>query len=176
MTRTGTNRAQYAATVEPSPSRFANEGRDYRDWAARADEWARGNAYLMHLPAQVVALSARITDAVLLESWETIDAASRSRTALPVQLAGVGTVEPGSVPMVWGWLVDVVKSRHTVEWETINERGYAEIREAAATAQGVAAEDVDWDVVPGDVFDGKPTALACAVEVLRSHVLAAATR
>ena len=38
-TRVGQARDAYArfATADPRPSRFANEGRDYREWAARAD-------------------------------------------------------------------------------------------------------------------------------------------
>lgn len=40
MTSTGAKRQGYAAThadTDPRPSRFANQGRDYSAWAARAD-------------------------------------------------------------------------------------------------------------------------------------------
>ena len=43
MTHTGENRARYARErghIDPRPSRFANEGIDYRAWAERADAWA----------------------------------------------------------------------------------------------------------------------------------------
>lgn len=40
LTATGINRERYAKLIEPRPSRFANEGRDHRAWAARADAWA----------------------------------------------------------------------------------------------------------------------------------------
>lgn len=39
MTKQGELRAWYAANVAPAPSRFANDGRDYRVWAARADRY-----------------------------------------------------------------------------------------------------------------------------------------
>lgn len=43
MTNTGASRAVYATNHEntdPRPSRFANGGTTYSEWAARADEWA----------------------------------------------------------------------------------------------------------------------------------------
>ena len=40
LTETGKQRSFYSHNVEPHPSRFANEGRDYKEWAARADYWA----------------------------------------------------------------------------------------------------------------------------------------
>lgn len=39
-TTTGENRENYAATVEPRPSRFDNEGKEYRAWSERADAYA----------------------------------------------------------------------------------------------------------------------------------------
>ena len=41
MTSTGDNRQRYTANVETAPSRFSNEGQDYREWAARADKFAQ---------------------------------------------------------------------------------------------------------------------------------------
>ena len=40
-TAAGARRDRYAA-IEPRPSRFANNGRDYRAWAARADSACLG--------------------------------------------------------------------------------------------------------------------------------------
>lgn len=43
MTNAGENRERYAREHrhdDPRPSRFTNEGRDYRAWAERADAWA----------------------------------------------------------------------------------------------------------------------------------------
>ncbi len=37
MTKTGSNRLRYSNTIEPAPSRFTNEGKDYAAWAKRAD-------------------------------------------------------------------------------------------------------------------------------------------
>ncbi len=41
-TTTGENRNKYANAHpdDPRPSRFSNQGRDYRAWAERADVWA----------------------------------------------------------------------------------------------------------------------------------------
>lgn len=42
MSSTGANRQAYATNhqhTDPRPSRFANEGATYREWAVRADEW-----------------------------------------------------------------------------------------------------------------------------------------
>lgn len=41
QTIVGERREHYVATVEARPSRFSNEGRDYRAWAQRADDWAQ---------------------------------------------------------------------------------------------------------------------------------------
>ena len=41
MNKTGADRLAYSREVEVNPSRFANGGRDYAEWAARADAWAR---------------------------------------------------------------------------------------------------------------------------------------
>lgn len=40
FTKVGEGRYVYAQLVEQPPSRFANEGRDYGEWAERADAWA----------------------------------------------------------------------------------------------------------------------------------------
>ena len=40
-TTTGENRQRYAASVETAPSRFINDGQDYREWAGRADKFAQ---------------------------------------------------------------------------------------------------------------------------------------
>ena len=45
MTTTGVNRARYAREMEAHPSRFGNDGQDYREWAARADRWALSTRY-----------------------------------------------------------------------------------------------------------------------------------
>ncbi|MDA3145793.1 hypothetical protein JSO19_00170 [Leucobacter sp. UCMA 4100] len=37
MTTTGEAREWYSQQIEAHPSRFSNEGRDYREWAAKAD-------------------------------------------------------------------------------------------------------------------------------------------
>lgn len=127
------------------------------------------NAYLRNLPAEVVTLSARITDAVLVAAYETVDRARQESTGEPVTIPGIGTVPAANVRMVWGWLVDVVKSRHTEEWTAISDAHYAEIETAAATLQGVTVDSIDWDTVPGELFDSKPSALDIALTVLRSH-------
>lgn len=133
----------------------------------------RGAAYLRALPAPVVELSARISDAVLLEAWDVLDSARVIGGAETVQVPGVGPVEPGRVRDVWGWLVDLIKSRHTAEWEARNDAAYATITDRAAALQGVTAADaIDWDAVPDELFDGKASALDHAVAVLREHVAA----
>ena len=40
-TTTGENRQRYAASVETAPSRFNNDGQDYREWAEQADKFAQ---------------------------------------------------------------------------------------------------------------------------------------
>lgn len=134
----------------------------------------RGAAYLRSLPAPVVELSARISDAVLLEAWDVLDSARVIGGTDDVHVPGVGPIAPGSVRDVWGWLVDVIKSRHTAEWEARNDAAYATITDRAAALQGVTAADaIDWDAVPDELFEGKPSALDYAVAVLREHVSAA---
>lgn len=156
----------YAGASDPMPSRFTGDGA-YAEWAARAD---RSAAYLANLPAEVRDLSAGIGDAGLLRAWEVIDGARELDAGAPVDVPGVGIVQAGDLRTVWGWLVDVVKSRHTVEWEAANDADHAEVTARAAELQGVAADAVDWEVVPDDLFDGKPSALDHAVTVLRAHV------
>lgn len=169
VTSIGAGRELYgrgARLSDPRPSRFT--GTDaYTEWAARAD---RAAPYLASLPAAVVELSGRASDAVLLATWETVDAAHTARTGEAVEVPDIGTVSAGELTSVWGWLVDVIKSRHTAEWESANDREYAVIESRAAVSQGVAVGSVDWDAVPDDYFDGKSSALALAVATLRAHV------
>lgn len=157
---------KYAGSTDPMPSRFTADGA-YRAWAARAD---RSAAYLANLPANVRDLSAGISDAVLLMAWDVIDGARELGASEPVDVPGVGVVEAGDLRTAWGWLVEVVKSRHTFEWEAANDAEYATITAAAAKLQGVAADAVDWDAVPDELFDSKATALDHAVAALRAHV------
>lgn len=130
-------------------------------------------AYLKSVPEQVRALSESIPDTTLLAAFTAIDTANSSRleggTVDAVNVPGIGTVAARDVGTVWGWLVDLVKSRHTDEWEAVNDAQYAEIQTRAAEAQGVAYDDVNWDLVPDEAFDGKPTALDNAVAVLTRH-------
>ncbi len=175
VTSIGAGRELYgrgARVSDPRPSRFT--GTDaYSEWAARADRCA---PYLAHLPAEVVDLSGRVTDAVLLTSWEMIDAAHTAGTLEPVTVPGIGTVQSTQLRMVWGWLTDVVKSRHAIEWEAANESHYADVTARAAVLQCVEPDAVDWETVPDDIFDGKPSALELAVMTLRSHVEGTVTR
>lgn len=39
MTLTGSNRLAYSQNIETAPSRFTNNGDDYRAWAERADNY-----------------------------------------------------------------------------------------------------------------------------------------
>lgn len=125
--------------------------------------------YLRHVPAEVVRLSERLSDGALLMAWERISEAHSIRSTDPVHVPGVGKVDPGNLHTVWGWLLDVVKSRHVEEWTARNDADYAKITARAAQMQGVDSESVDWDAVPDDIFDGKPSALDHAVTVLREH-------
>ena len=125
--------------------------------------------YLKHVPAQVQALSARLSDGALLMAWEAVNKAHNESPNEPANIPGVGIVQPAELHTVWGWVLDVVKSRHCDEWEARNEADYAEITAKAAAMQGVAPEVVDWDAVPDDLFDGKASALDHAVLVLSEH-------
>lgn len=136
--------------------------------------------YLRHVPAPVRALSARVSDAVLLRTYDAVDAArvaARDGAAVEaVEVPGFGRVDAVDIRTVWGWLVDVVKSRHTSEWEAVNDSQYRDIEVRAAALQGVEPAAVDWDAVPDDIFDGKPSALDNALTVLRAHVNGARVR
>ena len=39
MMQTGVDRAVYSKMVEQRPSMFTNEGRDFKEWAARCGKW-----------------------------------------------------------------------------------------------------------------------------------------
>ena len=128
------------------------------------------NAYLDNLPAEVVKLSARISDRVLLSSFETVDTARLARHSEPFNLPGFGTVAPSHVSIVWSWLVDLVKSRHVDEWTAVSDAHFARIEADAARLQSVTVDAIDWDSVPDELFDTKSSALDIAVTVLKSHV------
>ncbi|WP_157811181.1 hypothetical protein [Microbacterium lacus] len=129
------------------------------------------NPYLAHVPPAVRALSARVSDAVLLRTFDAVEAARTARTGDAVEVPGFGLVPAANISTVWGWLVDVVKSRHTAEWTAISDAHYADITARAASLQGCAVDAVEWDDVPDDVWDGKPSALELARRVLESHAV-----
>ena len=39
MMQTGVDRAAYSKMVEQRPSMFTNEGKDFKEWAARCNKW-----------------------------------------------------------------------------------------------------------------------------------------
>lgn len=70
LTPTGERRARYAQafrTVDPRPSRFSNQGSNYRAWAQRADAWQT----LAEHRTKAAASSAE-TVTYLAEVWPTL--------------------------------------------------------------------------------------------------------
>jgi len=132
--------------------------------------------YLRSVPEAVQRLTEDLSDGALLMAWEAVSEAHSARPTEAIEIPRVGMVEPDDLHTVWGWILDLVKARHVEEWHALSDAKYAQINARAAEMQGATnPERIDWNALTEDqeaeLFDGQPSALDLAVQVLSEHAV-----